>query len=788
MVVRLVLTATVALVPALADEGTDYFENNIRPVLASKCYPCHSAKLKSPQGGFYADSKEGLLRGGKSGAPGVVPGKPEESLLIKAIEGSHKELKMPPGNPLPPEQVQAFVKWVKMGAPDPRTGGPVVAEKPAYDYEAEKKHWAYQPVRDPQPPSVNVPEWNRTPVDRFIRAKLDQKGLRPLALASKGALLRRVTYDLTGMPPTPEERAAFLADASPNALEKVVDRLLASPRYGEHWGRHWLDVVRYADTAGDAADYPVPEMYRYRNYVIRSIQQDKPFDQFVREQIAGDLLPHKDGEDRAEKLTATGYIVNSRRFGQTDGEFYLTIDDTIENLGKAMLGLSTGCARCHDHKFDPIPTKDYYALAGIFKSTKYAFAGLEHHQYLDGFAAVRAEDQERLDKQQARMVENFKIVKKAEGKDEKSPVDQRVKYLEASAKLTQIRQEWPDIPMIYAAGEGKPENARVMVKGDPKTLGPEVQRGFLQILGGQTVPSEHKGSGRDLLAQWLTDAKNPLTARVIVNRVWLWHFGRGLVGTPNDFGKRGEAPTHPELLDYLTSRFVENGWSLKKLHKEILLTRAYASASGYIEGNATKDPKNEFYWRFDRRRLSAEEIRDSMLEVSGQLDPVPGGPHPFEPRGSYVLTQHHPFVGDLDKFGTNKRSVYLLQQRFRPNPYLDLFDGADSNNATAVRGNETTALQALYMMNDSFVEGQASALAARVSVTEESVAGRLRLAYQLLYGRAPNAPEIQMGLAYLQKARREVDGLPMAADGKARSAWTGLMRVLLSSNEFFYVD
>jgi hypothetical protein len=544
--------------------------------------------------------------------------------------------------------------------------------------------------------------------------------------------------------------------------------------------------VRYADTAGDASDYPVPEMHRYRNYVIRSIQQDKLFDQFLREQIAGDLMPHRDDEDRAEKLAATGYIANARRFGQSDREFYLTIDDTIENLGKAVLGLSVGCARCHDHKFDPIPARDYYALAGIFNSTKYAFAGLEHHQYLDGFAAVKASEAERLDKQQQRMVDAFRIVKKGDGKDEKSPVEQRLKYLEAASELGRIRQNWPDIAMVYAVRDAKPENARVMVKGDPKTLGPEVPRGFLQILGGETVPPEHNGSGRDLLARWLTDPENPLTARVLVNRVWLWHFGRGLVNTPNDFGKRGEPPTHPELLDYLASRFVTEGWSLRKLHREIVLTRVYASASGYDEANAVKDPKNEYYWRFDRRRLSAEETRDSILQASGQLDPVPGGAHAFPPRSSYVFTQHHPFVADVEKFGHNKRSVYLLQQRFRPNPYLDLFDGPDANNATAARAANTTALQALYMMNNAFVEAQATALAARVSMAEETAEGRLRLAYSLLYGRAPSAEETQMGLGFLKQSRLSMPG--MAAEEQTRSAWTGLMRVLFSANEFFYVD
>jgi hypothetical protein len=785
---RVTLLFVIAFTPVTADEGTDFFEKHIRPVLATRCYACHSSKVKQAQGGLYVDSKEGLLQGGSSGAPAIVPGKPEESILIRAIQHAHKDLKMPPGKPLPPEQVEAFVEWVKMGAPDPRTGGEKPLEKPAYDWAEERKHWAYQPVRDPEPPAVKDPEWTQTAIDRFIKAKLDEKQLAVLPKASKRVLLRRITYNLTGMPPTPEEMAEFLADTSPTALEKVVDRLLASPRYGEHWGRHWLDVVRYADTAGDASDFPVPEMYRYRNYVVRSFQEDKPFNQFLREQIAGDLLPQNGEEDRLEKLTATGYIANSRRFGQSDSEFYLTIEDTIENLGRAVLGLSTGCARCHDHKFDPIPTRDYYALAGIFRSTKYAFPGLEHHQYLDGFAASDAEDQAKLDKQQTRMVELHRIVKKGEGKDPKSPPEKRVEYLQAVADLNQLRKEWPDIPMVYAVSDAKPVNARVMVKGDPKTLGPEVQRGFLEILGGQKVPADHAGSGRELLAQWITDPENPLTARVMVNRVWLWHFGRGLVNTPNDFGKRGEQPTHPELLDSLTSRFIQDGWSIKKLHKTIALTRAYQTASGDNQANTIKDSKNEYYWRFDRRRLSAEEIRDSMLAVSGELDPVPAGPHPFPPRASYVFTQHRPFVADPETYGHSKRSVYLLQQRFRPNAYLDVFDGADTNSSTAVRTSNTTALQALFLMNNEFVEAQAAGLAARVSMAEETAEGRIRLAYRLLYGRAPSAAETRMGLQFLRESKQEFGELDMQRDQRSRSAWTGLMRVLMSSNEFFYVD
>jgi hypothetical protein len=682
------------------------------------------------------------------------------------------------------EQIQAFNEWIKMGAPDPRDGAVTVPVAESYDWPNVRQHWSYQPVRDTPAPPVADAAWNGNPIDRFLKATLDQQGLRPQPVAGNLALLRRVTYNLTGLPPTPEETQAFLKN--PN-IEALVDRLLASRAYGEHWGRHWLDVVRYADSGGDASDFPIPEMYRYRNYVIRAMHEDKPINLFFQEQIAGDLLPHKNAEDRADKLVATSYIANARRFGQTTGEFYLTIDDTIDNLGRAMLGLSTGCARCHDHKFDPIPTRDYYALAGIFQSSKYAHGGLEHHQYLEDFVALDPADTARLGAAQKRLVDSYRIVKKGEGAKATDAADKRLAYLEARDELTKIREDFPaDIPMAYAVSEGAPVNARVFVKGDPGTKGPEVERGFLQILGGQKVPADYKGSGRELLAQWIAGDKNPLTARVFVNRVWMWHFGRGLVNSPNDFGSRGEKPSHPELLDYLTARFIEDGWSLKKLQKRILLTRAYRSASGADEANAAKDPNNQFYWRFDRRRLNAEEVRDSLLAIGGELDPTPGGAHPFPPRASYVFTQHNPFVADIAKYDTNRRSVYLVQQRFRRHPYLELFDGGDSNATTPSRTRESTPLQSLYFFNDEFVHKRADALAVRVGLAETAAAGRVTHAYRLIFGRAPAPQELQAGAKFLTASQLSHDSVPQ--DQRTRAALASYMRVLLASNEFFYVD
>jgi hypothetical protein len=738
-----------------------------------------------------------MLRGGKSGVPAVVPGRPEESLLIAAVRGTNKDLRMPPGKSLEPRDIDNLVEWVKMGAPDPRTeAAPVSAQAPAYDWNKAKQHWAFRPIQDPKPPQGAAAEWNRTPIDAWIKSKLDEKKLTPQPRASKLVLIRRATYDLTGLPPTPEEIDAFVKDASPKAFEKLVDRLLASQQYGEKWGRHWLDVVRYADTAGDNADFPVPSMYRYRNWVIAAFNRDEPYDQFLREQLAGDILAsqgdlvNKNREEWQQKIIATGYLANSRRFGSRANEFHLTIDDTIDNLGKAVLGVTIACARCHDHKFDPIPTADYYALYGIFKSTAYAHSGTEIYPHTYGFAALNPADAEKLKDFEQKL----------------SALDNRIEDIKAGkikfpdgAEKKKAEQEnrdngrtwsgqYPYVAKAYAVAEGKPVNARIMVRGEPQTLGPEVPRGFLTILGGEKLPPEEKGSGRLELAQWITARENPLTARVIVNRVWQWHFGQGIVATPDDFGARGEAPTHPELLDYLASRFVEDGWSMKKLHRRIMLTRAYQAASGNDEQNALKDSKNAYLWRFNRRRLDAEEIRDSLLALSGNLDPAPAGEQPFPPEMSWRYTQHTPFLGADAAYATQKRSVYLMQQRIRRQPFLELFDGADPNAETGVRPLTTTALQALYVMNDPFFHEQADALALRVGMSLGSDQERLSYAYKLLFGRAATAEEIRDARQFLTAARQSLADAAVPEAQRSRDAWASLMRVLLAGNEFLTLD
>jgi hypothetical protein len=650
-------------------------------------------------------------------------------------------------------------------------------------------------VQDPKPPKISTPEWS-SPIDAFVKAKLDAQGLIPQPRASKVALIRRATYDLTGLPPTPDDIDAFLKDTSPKAFEKVVDRLLASQQYGERWGRHWLDVVRYSDTSGDNSDFPVPAMFRYRNWVIAAFNKDEPYDQFLRDQIAGDIVAARDGlaeknkEAWQEKIIATGYLANSRRFGSRIQEFHLTIDDTIDNLGKGVLGITVACARCHDHKFDPVPNSDYYALYGIFKSTAYPHAGTEIYPHTYGFAALNPAEAERLKQVETQLsgldnrIEDIKANKiKFPNDDEKRKAEQ-----ENQNNLRRWSNQYPYLQKAYAVSEGKPVNAKLMVRGEPTQLGPEVPRGFLTVLGGQKVPPDEKGSGRLELAEWITDPKNPLTARVIVNRVWQWHFGQGIVATPDDFGARGEPPTHPELLDYLTSRFIESGWSIKKLHRMILLTRAYQMSSAYDAASALKDAKNQYLWHFNRRRLDAEELRDSFLTVSGNLDPAPGGEQPFTPEMSWKYSQHQPFIGKDQDFATNKRSVYLMQQRIRRQPFLDLFDGADPNAVTGVRPVTATALQALYTMNDPFFHTQADALAVRVGMAYGSDVERLNYAYKLLYGRAPSLDEVRDCRQFLTQARTSLGGTAVPEDRKNRESLAALMRVLMSANEFVTLD
>jgi len=772
--------------PLLAQnpEGIEFFEKKIRPVLADKCYGCHSAAMKAPMGRLLVDTREGIRRGGASGQPAVVPNKPEQSLLLTAIH-QKGTLKMPVGGVLPDDVIADFETWIKMGAPDPRDAK-APPPPPAYDFEKARQHWSYRAVGDPAPPAVADPLWNSNAIDRFVRAKLDEKGLTPVARAGKRALIRRATYDLTGLPPAPDDVDAFLKDTSPRAFEKVVDRLLASRAYGERWGRHWLDVVRYADTAGCNSDFPVPEAYRYRDWVIAAFQRDQPYMEFLRDQLAGDLLPAQDDEDRRAKIVATGYIAISRRFASSPNEHHLTIDDTVDNVGKAMLGLSVSCAHCHDHKFDAIPETDYFGMYGIFESTVYAFPGVETFPRPYDFEALGGDkNQETLTAWETQIKGVYAKIRELRFGSGRNKPDTKTEIDKLKNEVLALEMKPPDVPRAYAVKDGKGHNAKMQYKGDPKKLGEAAPRGFLTVLGAQKLADGEKGSGRKQLASWITDPSNPLTARVMVNRIWEWHFGKGIVATPNDFGVRGEAPTHPELLDWLASRFAESGYSVKAMHKLIMLSRAYQLASAGYAADFKKDPKNSYLWKFDRRRLEAEEIRDSLLAVSGQLDPTPGGAHPFPPIHQWTYSQHRQFFAVYD---SNKRSVYLMQQRLRKHPLLELFDQADPNASTGLRNSSITALQALAFMNNEFVNTQADQFAVRVGMAYSDTLSRIRYAYRLALGRLPTPAEVAEGAGYLAKARLSLKDSGLPAERQPRAALASYLHVLLAGDEFLFVD
>jgi len=1226
---------------AAADSGgLDFFESKVRPVLVEHCYQCHSAGAKKTGGGLKLDTREDFLKGGTDGMI-LNTSQPHASPLLKAIHYDDPERQMPPpksgGKKLPEALIADLTQWVAMGAPYPDT--------PADRKPAPKHLWSLDPVREVAPPQVQHQKWPATPVDAFILAKLEAAGLNPPAPADKSTLIRRVTFDLTGLPPTPEETDAFTNDADPDAFSKVVERLLASPHYGEHWGRHWLDVIRYADTAGDTADYPLPEAWRYRNYVIDSFNADKPYDQFIREQIAGDIMAKSGPPERyAGQVTATGFLALSRRFGyDSENYHHLTIQDTIDTLGQSVLGLTLGCARCHDHKFDPVTLKDYYGLYGIFESTKYAFPGSEEkqrsrstvplvpmpeaqsqwRQMQAGFAAMdlkpaavlrslddmdgdfemqkpaaggsngvpvppwfytgkvsvtraaqspfrhlypfgsfgitmaegsgsqtvhqtfhptltggivylnlefragssnpaargrhrltlgaqgrapaiamfissdtlsisgAGEDlsiplprpgewhclQLALDLRSLRFtgsigvpgqvvaipplpllrdagdgIDSIALEAEAAGNDALPPLDidnigvqaepiaavsllpfgkaaeappltaltselqklagmdgdlegqthgtspagdwhpgpnsgvristasqspfknvyppgtlgihlpatkdgayngygnhltqnwtpenapqlnlsfdfrcgadpdgsgtwrfhlghsstaaavqlemnsttlfrrsgdtheqaallqpgqwhqvqlnldlkarsytgfvstqekttrftgtissawdgnidylfidssgqikgakpeldtdnfqittrplpsleatatryagdsqsaedqARMKALQLEIGRRQaleekIRQDLEaklasgPVDMAYGVSEGTPHAARIQIRGEPDKPGGEVPRGFIQVLGEPGLPAGATGSGRLELARWITRPDNPLTARVMMNRLWQYHFGRGLVATSNDFGTRSEAPTHPELLDHLAAQFIRSGYSLKAMHRLVLLSSTWQQASS--SGPSTPQA-DALYATFPRRRLAAEEIRDAILAVSGALDPAPGKAHPFPPPQSWSFTQHGPFYAVYEH---DKRSVYLMVQRIKRHPFLALFDGADPNASTAIRRTTTVPTQALYFLNDPFVHAKATKFAERLRAASGDEHQQIELATRLAFGRLPGAEEQAEAAAFLT-AYREALG----AAGDASQALAAYVRTLFGSNEFLHCD
>ena len=959
-----------------ANPSDDFFEQKIRPLLTEQCLKCHGEKKQ--QGGLRLDSREALLKGGDSG-PALVPGKPDASLMIRAIRHDG-DLKMPSSKKLPNSQIALMERWVADGAAWPKGQSSKVTKADP------KKHWAFQPVTRPAIPTVRNTGWPRTAVDAFILARMEAAGMEPLPPAEPAMLLRRVTYDLTGLPPTPEEQLAFERDHSPEAYARVVDRLLASRAYGEHWGRHWLDLVRYADTAGENSDHPLPHAWRYRNWVVDALNADMPYDRFVREQLAGDLLANgSSGREYSDHIVATGYWAIARRFGHDiDKDHHLTLEDAIGTLGQGILGLTLGCARCHDHKYDPLSMQDYYGLYGILSSTSFSFPGCEPKQQpRDLVPLLSSADRDRmvqpLDAEITRLESRHKelaakleaqskasamqgsnlskalasgvvaeggtvslpendlravSVKKGEalvltignnggygadttrlelsveeilpdgktgrmwsledlqsnfhasnphadrhgnpntwllladkgtarllpekvgninnrpellawrltdnpavlvntsnqpvnvwtslaakgifahpGPDSavaigwlspldgtvrlrglvqdvhKAPLDgvnwklnqmlspnwakdllsqsETTRELTAlDTRLKELKSEKAKIPVAFAVAEGKPADARLHLRGDPEKPGDAVPRKNLDILGGQKIQNG-QASGRLELANWLTAPDNPLTARVMVNRLWQNHIGKGIVITPSDFGTRGQPPSHPELLDHLASTLVQSGWSLKSTHRLLVLSATYQQQA------MASDPSGLFRGHL-RRRLNAEEIRDSFLAASGELDSAPGEAHPFPPEGSWSFTQHGPFAAE---YPTNKRTIYQMQKRNRRDRFLALFDGADPNASTANREATTVPTQALYFLNDPFIRARITGLEKRLAGLPTDQA-RLDACCRLLFCRPASEADRQDMAEFLA-------GYPDLAPG---AAWRGWLGVMLAENEVLYVD
>ncbi len=820
------LLGTLGLEPAVGAEAVDeaFFEAKIRPVLADTCVKCHGADKVS--GGLRLDTREAILKGGDSG-PAVVPGNREESLLVTAIRHDDDLLKMPPGkDALPREAIADLTAWVEAGAPWPEA---VEART-----LSAQKHWAFEPLLPVAPPA-DPTGWAESPIDRFVAAEHREKGLTPVEQADRRSLIRRVSFDLTGLPPTPERVEAFVADKRPDAYERLVDELLATPQYGERWGRYWLDLARYADTAGDNADYPIPEAYLYRDYVIDAFNADIPYDRFLHEQLAGDILAREGPpEDYARRVIATGFVAQAKRFGTRELEdMHQIIEDTLNTTGQVVLGLSLRCARCHDHKFDPITSKDYYSLYGFFASTQYPFAGSEEvtHQtqfaplivpdevkarearHAEEVAEIRArlkaaetesEDAERLRELTEKVAEVEEQLQAADSAsiealqtqlDDLKAERERVEAAQKEA-LKPIREELASrekasplegVPMAYAVREGKPTNVAIQVGGNPHKAGEVVPRGVLNVLDPDaSLPIPDGSSGRLELARWLTTPPaSDLTARVMVNRIWQHHFGKAIVPTPSDFGLRGTPPTHPELLDYLARSFIDSGWSIKAMHRQILLSRTYQLSSRHDPANAEIDSGNDGYWRSERRRLDAEALRDTLLALGGNLDTSRPGPHPFPPKEKWRFTAHRQFKALYD---SEHRSVYLMVQRLHPHPYLKLFNGPDTSMTTAVRDDSSVPLQALYLLNNPFVHDEAARFAESLIAAEADPSSRLERAYRCVFARPPSESETQKALGFLERYGQRLESDGMDPGQCERESWSALARTLLASNEFLFID
>lgn len=810
-------------------EHVEFFEKKIRPVLVKHCYDCHSAdaaKAGVLAGGLQLDTREGSRRGGDTRAA-VVPGKPDESLLLAAIK-HEQDLEMPPqGGPLSPSVLQDFEKWISMGAPDPRDGKPIAI---GIDFAKAREFWSLRPVLRPATPKVRDDTWPRGDLDRLVLQRREKMELQPAGDALRPVLLRRLFFDLIGLPPTPAE----LRSLHSLPIEQVVDQLLGSPHFGERWGRHWLDVARFAESNGRARNMAWHHAWRYRDWVIDALNADLPYDQFIAQQIAGDLLPAEDSTQRDRQIIATGFLaLGPKSLEELNRELFLmdAIDEQIDIISRGILGLSVSCARCHDHKFDPVPTADYYSLVGILRSTDtlYGIGPMGIKGVNDSALAVIGPDASELTGPAAEHLESVKVqtqnrntarsdryrvvrrVADSKGQlakpgADKEGLEKEIARMEAEIKNwdDRIKQMDEELAALVANAPAQPQfamgvrdhaepsNSAIRVRGEPTNLGDRVPRGVLRAIEVADLPEIGESeSGRLQLAMWLTSHENPLTARVMVNRIWQHLFGRGLVDTPDDFGLTGSPPSHPLLLDYLAARFMDQNWSVKKLIREIVLSRTYQLSSDIVGNGPELDPDNVLLWHMPLRRLEVEPLRDALLAVSGRLNRE-------RPVGS-VIQQ----IGVFDDYEFNfqvkltpemirsdRRTVYLPLVRGSLPEMLALFDFADPNALVGKRDETTVPSQALFLMNSPTMIEFATDTADRLLLdTNMDDAQRLGMLYELALSRQPTLAEQQVALSYLggEQGLLEGSSQPRGEAEIDRQAWIGVCHAVLASNEFRHV-
>lgn len=811
-----VIAATVvALSGSYAEsDGIAFFEKKIRPVLVAHCYECHSEESGKSKGGLRVDTLQAMLRGGDSGES-VVPAHPERSLLLTAIRYEDEDYEMPPKQALPQAVVKDFAQWIAMGAPAPESGMATRAPEKdeGIDIERGREFWAYRPMVRREAPEILDPNWNGNAIDRWIRHGHEGNGFESVGEALPNTLIRRLFFVLTGMPPSPELlenwRARLATDTGSvrsEELAELVDFLLESERFGEHWGRHWLDVARFGESTGGDSNNLYPHAWRYRNYVIDSFNKDKPFDRFLREQIAGDLLPVDSDAEWKENLAATGFLaLGVKLVGEEDGRKFAAeqVDEQIDAVSRSFLASSVACARCHDHKTDPIPQSDYYSLAAIFRNTTTHFGLIKAQarqvsplidvsdldpisEKVEVDEAELAELQAKRDEAGRNMEEVMARIRSGEQVNRSTLRRSRTARDKAEAELNAFDQEGRQRVFLMGVQDRfQPMETRVLSRGELDRPGSLVTPGFVQVMsppGGHSAGTTITLSGRRELADWMANPRHPLTARVMANRIWTWLFGSGLVATPDDFGAAGSAPSHPELLDHLAIRLVENGWSIKRTIREIVLTETWRQASDFDRENVERDPENRYLWRAHPRRLEAESIRDAMLMIAGNLD--------FRrPEGSLLEVAGEGAVGksvyapEIRAIETDHRSIYLPHVRDLMPEMLDLFDAPDGSAVTGQREVTTMPLQSLYLMNSDFVREQAVGFAERVM--SQPVGERLDYAHRLAFGRAATPGE--------RAITKNFGGAFSEATGELEShfeheRWTAYCHALFCTAEFRRIE